>query len=865
MTTFTELSTSTVPASIRHPFELDLAPSMTESEATACLKTMADKNKVMKNFIGMGYYGTLTPAVVRRNLVEDPSWYTSYTPYQPEISQGRLEMLLNYQTVVADLTGLDISNASLLDEGTSAAEAMHVAYDTLRGKRNKFFASDRCHPQTLGVLKTRSELSGIELIIGDVENMGDPSQYFGVLVQYPDTEGIVHDWHDFAAEMKDNKVVVVAATDLLALTLLKSPGEWGADIAVGSAQRFGVPMFYGGPHAGFFACKDSFKRKMPGRLIGLSRDAQGNPGYRLAMQTREQHIRRDKATSNICTAQALLANTAASYAVFHGPQGLKDIAQRVTDMANTLRLGLSSVDGIECNPGPIFDTVTINCGSNGSKKFLDGAVAAGMNFRDFGDGERIGISLDETATGNDLESILHIFGNASPNMDTLASDGSNASEYQEGLERNSPYLTHPIFHKHHSETSMMRYLCNLASKDVSLTTSMISLGSCTMKLNAASEMEPVSWPGFANMHPFQPTNQCEGYKEMIDTLDIALCEITQFAAVSTQPNSGAAGEYAGLLAITRYHQSNGDEDRKICLIPKSAHGTNPASAVMCGMKVVTVETDDRGNIDIDDFRAKADKHADTLAACMITYPSTFGVFEEGVKDIIEIVHSRGGQVYMDGANMNAQVGLCSPGNIGADVCHLNLHKTFCIPHGGGGPGVGSIGVAKHLAPFLPGHGVIPCSGEGDNVKMSEDYAVASAPYGSAGILPISWMYIHMLGTEGLKEATQFAILNANYMAHRLDGHYDVLYKGTNGQNAHEFILDIRPLKEASGVTEEDIAKRLVDIGGFHAPTSKCAKYGRNQFFFFFITLFFSLTFVFLILFLIFFSIFFLLSFFFFFF
>ena len=726
--------------------------------------------------------------------------------------------LINYQTVVADLTGLDISNASLLDEGTSAAEAMHVAYDQLRGKRNKFFASSRCHPQTLGILRTRSELSGIELVVGDVEEMGDPAQYFGVLVQYPDTEGIVRDWHDFASEMKEHKVVVVAATDLLALTLLKSPGEWGADIAVGSAQRFGVPMFYGGPHAGFFACADKFKRKMPGRLIGLSRDAQGNPGYRLAMQTREQHIRRDKATSNICTAQALLANTAASYAVYHGPEGLKEIAQRVTDMANCIRIGLSDVDGVTCREGAIFDTVTVDCGDGGAQIFLDAAVAHGMNFRDFGDGRRIGISMDETATGNDVETILNIFGHSSPNMEALASSASNGSEYDESLARGSPYLTHPIFHTHHSETSMMRYLCNLASKDVSLTTSMISLGSCTMKLNAAAEMEPVSWPGFANMHPFQPNDQCEGYKEMIDTLDNALCEITQFAAVSTQPNSGAAGEYAGLVAITRYLQSKGEHQRNVCLIPKSAHGTNPASAVMCGMKVVTVESDDRGNIDIDDFRKKADKHADTLAATMITYPSTYGVFEEGVKDIIDIVHERGGQVYMDGANMNAQVGLCSPGNIGADVCHLNLHKTFCIPHGGGGPGVGSIGVVKHLAPFLPGHNVVPCSGEGDNVVMSEDYAVASAPYGSAGILPISWMYIHMLGSAGLKEATQFAILNANYMANRLEGHFDVLYKGTNGQNAHEFILDIRPLKESSGITEEDIAKRLVDIGGFHAPT-----------------------------------------------
>ncbi len=735
-----------------------------------------------------------------------------------------MHRLINYQTVVSDLTGLDISNASLLDEGTSAAEAMHVAYGHLRGKRNKFFASSRCHPQTLGVLRTRAELAGIELIIGDEgTELGDPSQYFGVLVQYPDTEGSVHDWHDFAAEMKSNKVVVVAATDLLALTLLKPPGEWGADIAVGSAQRFGVPMFFGGPHAGFFACRDEFKRKMPGRLIGLSVDAHGNPGYRLAMQTREQHIRRDKATSNICTAQALLANTAASYAMYHGPDGLKGIATRVHQMAALFTAGLDTVDGLDTGSNPVFDTVTVNCGSaERANEIVERAESCGINLRAFGDA-RVGVSFDETATGDDVQELLGIFSGsewpAEAVADLMASVPAEAdSIFDQGLARETGFLDHPIFHAHHSETSMMRYLSDLAAKDVSLTTSMISLGSCTMKLNAASEMEPVSWPGFANMHPFQPAHQCEGYTEMIDTLDHALCEITQFAAVSTQPNSGAAGEYAGLVAITRYLESIGEAHRNVCLIPVSAHGTNPASAVMCGMKVVTVKSDDRGNIDIDDLRAKADKHADNLAATMITYPSTYGVFEEGVKDIIEIVHSRGGQVYMDGANMNAQVGLCSPGNIGADVCHLNLHKTFCIPHGGGGPGVGSIGVAKHLAPFLPGHTVVPCSGEGDNTVVADDYAVASAPFGSAGILPISWMYIHMLGAEGLKEATQHSILNANYMAHRLDGHYDVLYRGTNGQCAHEFILDIRPLKEASGITEEDIAKRLVDVGGFHAPT-----------------------------------------------
>lgn len=558
--------------------------------------------------------------------------------------------LINYQTVVADLTGLDISNASLLDEGTSAAEAMNVAYDTLRGKRNKFFASSRCHPQTLDVLRTRAGLSGIELVVGDVEkDMGELEQYFGVLVQYPDTEGSVNDWHDFASEMKESKLVVVAASDLLSLTLLKPPGEWGADICVGSAQRFGVPMFYGGPHAGFFACSDKFKRKMPGRLIGLSRDGQGNPGYRLAMQTREQHIRRDKATSNICTAQALLANTAASYAVYHGPEGLKNIAKRVASMATCLRTGLNQVDGLQCQEGAIFDTITVDCGEGNADKFLSKAVEHGMNLRSFNDGRRIGISLDETAVGSDVETLLNVFGHSSPDMEALASSSTyNDEQYDESLMRTSPYMTHPVFHSHHSETSMMRYLVNLSNKDVSLTTSMISLGSCTMKLNAASEMEPVSWPEFANMHPFQPADQCVGYKEMIDTLDDALCEITQFAAVSTQPNSGAAGEYAGLAAITRYHQSNGEDQRDVCLIPKSAHGTNPASAVMCGMKVVTVESDDQGNIDIEDFRKKADKHSDRLAACMITYPSTYGVFEEGVKDICEIVHSRGGQVYMDG-------------------------------------------------------------------------------------------------------------------------------------------------------------------------------------------------------------------------
>ena len=810
---FDDLVDKTVPSQIRHDFKLNLMPTMSESEATETLRTMAKKNTEIKSLIGMGYYGNFTPNVIRRNLIEDPQWYTSYTPYQPEISQGRLEMLLNYQTMVTDMTGLEFSNASLLDEGTSAAEAMQLAHSVHRSKRGKYFVSEGVHPHTIDLIETRATLLGIDVVVGKPEDITDFKSFSGVMVQYPDTFGCVNDYEDFAAAAKQEKCVVVAASDLLSLAILKPPGDWGADVCVGSAQRLGVPMFYGGPHAGFFACHEKYNRKMPGRIIGVSIDSRGEPAYRLAMQTREQHIRRDKATSNICTAQALLANTAASYCVYHGPEGLKKIAARVKGMTGLLRAALES-NGFNIKGDAHFDTLTIECNAN---DVILACEKNGYNLRKIDD-NHVAISLDETCTKKDVQGVLNGFGCANDDAALEEAGANSTGSYFTGeFERTSPYLEHPIFNMHHSETDMMRYLCTLSNKDVSLTNSMISLGSCTMKLNSALEMEPVSWPEFANIHPFAPSHQVTGYKEMIDTLNGALAEITQFAAVSTQPNSGAAGEYAGLFCIRKYHEGNGESHRNICLIPLSAHGTNPASAVMAGMKVVTVKSDELGNVDIDDLKAKAEKHKDNLGALMVTYPSTYGVFEEGIVEIIDTIHSRGGQVYMDGANMNAQVGLCSPGKIGADVCHLNLHKTFCIPHGGGGPGVGSIGVAKHLAPYLPGHSVCPVSGEGDNVVEKNHSAIASAQFGSAGILPISWMYIHMLGTDGLEHATKMAILNANYMAKRLEDHYKILYRGKNGQCAHEFIIDLRPIKEISELAEADVAKRLMDFG-FHSPT-----------------------------------------------
>jgi glycine dehydrogenase len=814
---FDDLVDQTVPSNIRHQKKLNLRPALSESEATEKIRSMAQKNHNVKSLIGMGYYGTITPPVIRRNLIEDPQWYTSYTPYQPEISQGRLEMLLNYQTMVTDMTGLEFSNASLLDEGTSAAEAMQLAHSVHRGKRAQYFISSGVHKHTIDLVSTRAKLLGIEVVVGEADEIDDFSNYSGVMVQYPDTFGHVHDYEDFAVRAKKKKCVVVCASDLLSLALLKSPGEWGADVCVGSAQRLGVPMFFGGPHAGFFACHKKYNRKMPGRIIGVSIDARGQPAYRLAMQTREQHIRRDKATSNICTAQALLANTAASYCVYHGPDGLRNIAGRVQGLAGLFRSALKNA-GYSIPDRQIFDTVMVDVSTNGrsSDDVVAACEVAGYNIRKV-DEKKVSVSFDETVTKIDMIHLLSAFGAQNDDAALDAAVASGGAAFNEEFARKSPILEHGVFNTHHSETDMMRYLCGLSNKDVSLTNSMISLGSCTMKLNSALEMEPVSWPEFANIHPFAPNHQVEGYHELIESLNGALAEITQFAACSTQPNSGAAGEYAGLYCIRKYHEANGESHRDICLIPLSAHGTNPASAVMAGLKVVTVKSDELGNVDIEDLKQKAEKHKENLAALMVTYPSTYGVFEEGISEIIDTIHSRGGQVYMDGANMNAQVALTSPGFIGADVCHLNLHKTFCIPHGGGGPGVGTIGVAKQLAPYLPGHSVVPVGGEGDGVVEKDHSAIAAAPFGSAGILPISWMYIHMLGEPGLKMATQNAILNANYMAKRLEDAYKILYRGKNGQCAHEFIVDLREIKDQSDIQESDVAKRLMDFG-FHSPT-----------------------------------------------
>jgi glycine dehydrogenase len=817
------LTDEAVPAQIRLKKAVSLPEPLSESSALAALRTMADKNVVKKNFIGMGYYETLTPGVILRNILENPAWYTSYTPYQAEISQGRLESLLNFQTMVCDLTGMSISNASLLDESTAAAEAMNMAFGHHNTKRTKFFVASDVHPQTLDVVKTRAEAIGLDIVVGDpaaADFAG--SDFCGVLVQYPSTYGAVDapGLASIAARAKSTKTVVVCATDLLSLTLLKAPGEVGADICVGSAQRFGVPLGFGGPHAGFLACRDDHKRRMPGRVIGVSVDAQGNRALRMAMQTREQHIRRDKATSNICTAQALLANMAAMFAVYHGPEGLKAIATRVRNQAGTLAAALRGAGyavGGATPSADFFDTLTVTLRAGESADtVLAAAAKAGYNLRRVND-TTVGISVDERTTREHLTGLLKAFGVVKPNLDALA---ATVPALSSGAARTSAYLTHPVFNTHRSETQLLRYIAKLQGKDLSLAQSMISLGSCTMKLNATSEMIPITWPEFADIHPFAPPEQAKGYKEMIDTLSTWLASITGFAAVSVQPNSGAAGEYAGLMAIRAYLRSTGQGHRNVCLIPVSAHGTNPASAVMAGMKVVVVNSDDKGNVDLEDLRAKATAHKDNLAALMVTYPSTYGVFEEGIKEFIDLVHGFGGQVYMDGANMNAQVGLTSPGSIGADVCHLNLHKTFCIPHGGGGPGVGAIGVAKHLAPFLPGHPVVPTGGSGANVQAKAGgLTIAAAPYGSALILPISWMYIRMLGERGLRKATQVAILNANYLATRLAPHYPILYTGTKGRVAHEFIIDLRPIKARSGgaVDEQDVAKRLMDYG-FHAPT-----------------------------------------------
>ncbi len=788
----------TVPKSIRQEAPLDFGRPLSESELLHRMRITAEKNKVLQSLIGQGYYGTVTPPAIQRNILENPAWYTAYTPYQPEISQGRLEALLNFQTMVTDLTGLEVANASLLDEATACAEAMTMAQRVSKSKSRAFFVDRDCHPQNIAVVQTRAEPLGIEVIVGNPDKM-DASQVFGALFQYPGTYGHVRDFTAHITALHEHKAIGIVAADPLALTLLKEPGEMGADIAVGNTQRFGVPMGYGGPHAAYMACKDQYKRAMPGRIVGVSVDSHGNRAYRLSLQTREQHIRREKATSNVCTAQALLAVMASMYAVFHGPEGLKAIAQRIHRKTVRLANGLEEA-GFKVDPVSFFDTVTVDVGPL-QAAVMKSALDEGVNLRCVGE-SRVGIALDETTRPETVEAVWRAFGIA-------RKDDNFTHEYRvpEGLHRRTDYLTHPIFHMNRAETEMMRYMRRLSDRDLALDRAMIPLGSCTMKLNSAAEMMPVSWREFSTLHPFVPQDQALGYKEMLDDLTAKLCDITGYDGFSMQPNSGAQGEYAGLLSITGYHAAMGQEHRDVCLIPMSAHGTNPASAQMVGWKVVVVKSAENGDIDLDDFRAKAALHKDALAACMITYPSTHGVFEETVKEVCEITHAHGGQVYIDGANLNAMVGLSRPGDLGGDVSHLNMHKTFCIPHGGGGPGMGPIGVKAHLIPHLPGH---PETGGSAG-------PVSAAPYGSPSILPISWAYVLMMGGEGLTQATRVAILNANYIAKRLEGAYEVLYRGGQGRVAHECILDTRPYAASAGVTVDDIAKRLMD-SGFHAPT-----------------------------------------------
>ena len=796
-----ELIDAAVPKKIRLGKKLNLPAAQSEFDALAELKKISSENKVFRSFIGMGYYDTITPPVIQRNVLENPGWYTQYTPYQAEISQGRLEALLNFQTLASELTGLDLANASMLDEATAAAEAMTMSL-RLRDGRNVFFISENCHPQTIEVVRARAEALKIEIVIGSHETFSFNEKVFGALVQYPDTFGAIHDYSGLAEKAHAAGAMVTVATDLLALTLIKPPGEFGADIAVGSAQRFGVPLGYGGPHAAFFATRDEFKRQMPGRIVGVSKDSRGKPALRLALGTREQHIRREKATSNICTAQALLANMASLYACYHGADGLKQIAERVHTLTQILAAGLEKF-GHKVSTQNYFDTIRVELAGKSAAEILKIAEVHRMNFRAI-DEKTIGISLDETTGANDVAEIWQIFNGDKAPAFTVAELVPANSQF---AIRNSQFLQHSVFNRYHSETEMLRYIKRLESRDLSLTASMIPLGSCTMKLNAAAEMFPVSWPEFAKIHPFAPVKQTRGYQILFQQLEDWLAEITGFAGISLQPNAGSQGEYAGLLVIRAYHESRGDTHRNVCLIPTSAHGTNPASAVMAGMRVAAVACDTNGNIDVADLKSKAEAHKDDLSALMITYPSTHGVFEETIREICEIIHANGGQVYMDGANMNAQVGLTSPGFIGADVCHLNLHKTFCIPHGGGGPGVGPIGVAEHLVEFLPGHNVINLGGE------NPIGAVSAAPWGSASILTISWMYIAMMGADGLTEATKFAILNANYIAARLEKYFPTLYR-SNDLVAHECILDLRAFHKT---TAEDVAKRLMDYG-FHAPT-----------------------------------------------
>jgi len=791
-----------VPEGIRLKKPLGVPAARTEQAALAELRFIAGKNQIFRSFIGMGYYDCVTPPVLLRNILENPGWYTQYTPYQAEISQGRLEALLNFQTLTSDLTALPIANASLLDEATAAAEAMHLCQNA-RPQRQVFFVSQRSHPQTIEVVRTRARPLGIEVVVGDHQSFQFSEKVFGALVQYPTTDGSVFNYEEFAQRAHAADALLAVATDLLALTLLRPPGEFGADMAFGSAQRFGVPLGYGGPHAAFFATTDACKRLIPGRLVGVSKDATGNPAFRLALQTREQHIRREKATSNICTAQALLANVASMYAVYHGPEGLRRIARRVHRLTTALAEGLKQAGFARTESGPFFDTLQIDVGPH-RPEILRRAEGHGFNFRT-DDAQSIGISLDETTGEKDVAEILAIFVGGNPPANPVA---NGASDYPAPFARISEFLRQDVFNRHHSETEMLRYLRRLESRDLSLTTSMIPLGSCTMKLNGTAEMLPVTWPEFGRLHPFAPLSQTRGYQILFRQLEEWLVEITGLAGCSLQPNSGAQGEYSGLLVIEKYHQTRGQAHRRVCLIPTSAHGTNPASAAMAGWQIVPVSCDAGGNIDLADLRTKAEAHKDDLAALMVTYPSTHGVFEEGILEICRIIHEHGGQVYMDGANMNAQVGLCRPGDIGADVCHINLHKTFCIPHGGGGPGMGPICVAEHLVEFLPGHPVVNLGGE-DPIGP-----VSAAPWGSASILVVPWVYISLMGAAGLTEATRLAILNANYIAKRLNPYFPVLFKGRNGLVAHECIVDVRPFKS---VTVEDVAKRLMDYG-FHAPT-----------------------------------------------
>lgn len=798
---------ATVPASIRVKEPLDWGDALSERDTLHHMRQIAEKNKILTSLIGQGYYGTTTPPVILRNILENPAWYTAYTPYQPEISQGRLEALLNYQTMISDLTGLEIANASLLDESTAAAEAMTMAKRASKSKSNVFFVDANCHPQNIAVIQTRAEPLGIEVQVGQPDEL-DASAVFGAIFQYPGTYGHVRDFSDLISQLHDNKALAVVAADPLALALLKSPGEMGADIAIGSTQRFGVPMGYGGPHAAYMSCRDAFKRSMPGRIIGVSIDSRGRKAYRLALQTREQHIRREKANSNVCTAQALLAVIASMYAVYHGPDGIKAIAQYVHRKTVRLAKGLESL-GFKVEPEVFFDTLTVEVGAL-QGVIMDAAVAQGVNLRKIGN-SKIGISLDEQTRPETVEAVWAAFGGS--DLDYGGFEHEVEGDFEEDYRlpnanlRHTEYLTHPIFHLNRAEAEITRYMRRLADRDLALDRAMIPLGSCTMKLNATIEMIPVTWPEFANLHPFVPQDQALGYKEMIDDLNDKLCQVTGYDAISQQPNSGAQGEYAGLLTILNYHKSRGEGHRNICLIPTSAHGTNPASAQMVGWKVVPVKSADNGDIDLEDFRAKAEKHSENLAACMITYPSTHGVFEETVEEVCSITHEHGGQVYIDGANMNAMVGLARPGDVGGDVSHLNLHKTFCIPHGGGGPGMGPIGVKAHLAPFLPGH-------------PERDAAigpVSAAPFGSPSILPVSWAYCLLMGGAGLTQATKVAILNANYIAARLQGAYEILYTSDTGRVAHECIVDTRPLADSCNVSVDDVAKRLID-NGFHAPT-----------------------------------------------